>query len=90
MLALCLVLAVLAVLAVYRLRRYCRHCHGLGKVRRAGRGKPKPCRRCHGTGLSPRKRRAEQRAMRDPIHRTTDPIAAYRRRTITEKEGADR
>jgi type II secretory ATPase GspE/PulE/Tfp pilus assembly ATPase PilB-like protein len=89
-LVLCLVLVVLAVIVAHRLRRYCRHCHGLGKVRRGGLRKPKPCRRCHGTGLSPRRRRAELLAMRDPIHRTGDPIAAYRRRTTTEKEGADR
>jgi len=89
-LPLCIALAVLAYLLAYRMRRYCRHCHGLGNVRRAGRGKPRPCRRCNGTGLSPRRRRAEQRATRDPIHRNGDPIAAYRRKTTAPKEGANR
>lgn len=90
MLALYIALAVLAYLLAYRMRRYCRHCHGLANVRRHGRGKPRPCRYCKGTGLSPRRRRAQQRAMRDPIHRTRDPIAAHRRKTTAPKEGADR
>jgi len=74
----------LLVLLAARLRRYCRHCKGLGQQLRFG--KPRPCRRCKGTGLAPRKRRAEQRAMRDPIHRIGDPIAAYRRKTTAPKE----
>ena len=68
-------------LIVSRLRRYCRHCKGLGKVHRFG--KPRECRWCKGTGNSPRRRRKDARAMRDPIRRTGDPIAAYRRKTTT-------
>ena len=74
---------LLAYLLAARLRRYCRHCKGLGKTLR--RGKPRDCRRCHGTGKAPHKRRAEARATRDPIHRTGDPIAAYRRKTTAPK-----
>ena len=90
MLPLCIALAMLAYLLAYRMRRYCRHCHGLGARRRGALGKPRSCRRCNGTGKSPHRRRAEQRATRDPIHRTTDPIAAYRRKTTAKKEGANR
>ena len=76
----------LVFLVVARARRYCRRCHGLGNVRRfGGRGKPRPCRRCHGTGKSPHRRRRDQRALRDPIHRPRDPIAAYRHHTTQEE-----
>jgi hypothetical protein len=72
---------VLLVLIGRRLRRYCHHCKGLGRVHRLG--KPRDCRYCKGTGKSPRRRRKDQPVTRDPIHRTTDPIAAYRRKTTT-------
>lgn len=71
----------LVVVIARRLRRYCPHCKGLGRIYRLG--KPRDCRRCKGTGKSPRRRRKDERAMRDPIHRTTDPITAYRRKTTT-------
>lgn len=80
---LALVLAVVLVcLIARRLRRYCRHCKGLGRIHRLG--KPRDCRRCKGTGKAPHRRRKDARAMRDPIHRTTDPITAYRRKTTTQ------
>ena len=79
---LALLLAVALVVQIgRRLRRYCRHCKGLGRVHRLG--KPRECRHCKGTGKAPRRRRKDERATRDPIRRTTDPITVYRHKTTT-------